>query len=449
MRTAVSIASGSASTSTFARCSTVSTHSVEGRIVTHGTRYQYASFWRPPESVVMTRAWEAADANAAEWVRIAARIKQLDPASPLVGEEWVSGPYALIGYAQALQETLKRLADGAPVLAGYDVGQAPGGRLAVRVLPHGTFDRLLLNGFHAEVWTKPGVTEERLHGDAGLGQRAPRRTNGVALVLGAGNIFSIPPLDVLYQLYAGNRTVVLKLNPVTDPLLPVFRAVFQPMIDRDLVEIVGGGPEAGSALAHHPGVTAVHMTGSEATHDAIVWGGGEEAAAAKAAGTLKLRKPMTSELGGVCPIIVVPGKWSAADLRHQAEHVATQRLHNSGCNCIAGQILIISSDWAQKDHFLTELRRALRGRTSLVVVDGVDALDAAERDQAAALLRDARAALRARSDDGSGAGLTVVATARTDGPALALLSDARRPDVTALTLRAGAASASPLTEVTA
>ncbi|GAA0220005.1 aldehyde dehydrogenase family protein [Actinomadura nitritigenes] len=309
---------------------------------------------------VLLQVMEAADANAAEWVRIAARIKQLDPASPLVGEEWVSGPYALIGYAQALQETLKRLADGAPVLAGYDVGQAPGGRLAVRVLPHGTFDRLLLNGFHAEVWTKPGVTEERLHGDAGLGQRAPRRTNGVALVLGAGNIFSIPPLDVLYQLYAGNRTVVLKLNPVTDPLLPVFRAVFQPMIDRDLVEIVGGGPEAGSALAHHPGVTAVHMTGSEATHDAIVWGGGEEAAAAKAAGTPKLRKPMTSELGGVCPIIVVPGKWSAADLRHQAEHVATQRLHNSGCNCIAGQILIISSDWAQKDHFLTELRRALK-----------------------------------------------------------------------------------------
>jgi len=42
----------------------VSTHSVEGRVVTHGTRYQYASFWRPPESVAMTRACEAAEANA-------------------------------------------------------------------------------------------------------------------------------------------------------------------------------------------------------------------------------------------------------------------------------------------------------------------------------------------------------------------------------------------------
>ena len=30
---------------------TVSTHSVLGRIVTHGTRSQYASFCSPPESV--------------------------------------------------------------------------------------------------------------------------------------------------------------------------------------------------------------------------------------------------------------------------------------------------------------------------------------------------------------------------------------------------------------
>ena len=44
--------------------STVSTHSVDGRIVTHGTRYQYASFWSPPESVATTRACDAADANA-------------------------------------------------------------------------------------------------------------------------------------------------------------------------------------------------------------------------------------------------------------------------------------------------------------------------------------------------------------------------------------------------
>ena len=63
-RTASAIACGSSSTSTFAPTATVSTHSVDGRIVTHGTRYQYASFWSPPESVATTRACDAADANA-------------------------------------------------------------------------------------------------------------------------------------------------------------------------------------------------------------------------------------------------------------------------------------------------------------------------------------------------------------------------------------------------
>jgi RND superfamily putative drug exporter len=88
------------------------------------------------------------------------------------------------------------------------------------------------------------------------------------------------------------------------------------------------------------------------------------------------------------------------------------------------------------------LRRALAGKTTLVVVEGVDALDAAERDQAAAVLRDAASALRASDDD---ARLTLVVTSRTESAALALLADAHRPDVTSIALR----SATPQTTTTA
>ncbi|WP_169581874.1 MMPL family transporter [Microbacterium thalassium] len=126
---------------------------------------------------------------------------------------------------------------------------------------------------------------------------------------------------------------------------------------------------------------------------------------------------------------------------------------------VAGHLLPERAAWvrahvgvallAEADDRLRELRRALAGRASLVVIDGIDALDSAERDQAAALLRDADAALRARSDDASAGRLTVVATAKSDGPAISLLSDARRPDVSSLALRSGAASASPITEVNA
>jgi acyl-CoA reductase-like NAD-dependent aldehyde dehydrogenase len=299
--------------------------------------------------------------NAAEWVQVAARIKKLPAESPLVGEEWISGPWAVLTYATALARTLERLDRGTDVLAGYPTRTTATGQLAIKVLPHTVYDRLLLNGFSAEVWMPPGITEARVRETAGLGERNPAQTRGAALVLGAGNIFSIAPLDTIYQLYAENRVAVLKLNPVTNALKPVFEKIFAPFIDLGVVEVLAGGVEIGSALAYHPGISAVHITGSEQTHDAIVWGPGEQGRTAKAARARKLTKPITSELGGVAPVIVVPGQWSPADLRFQARHVATQRLHNAGSNCIAAQIVIVSSDWGQKGAFLAELRRALAG----------------------------------------------------------------------------------------
>ncbi|MGW4288158.1 aldehyde dehydrogenase family protein [Streptomyces sp. NPDC004673] len=298
--------------------------------------------------------------QAERWVEQAALIKQLPAGSPLLGEEWTSGPWAVAGYLRALAETLTALEAGRDPLADVKLGHAPGGRVTLDVLPADVFDQLLLSGFSAQVWTRPGVTPDEVRRSAGLAQRTPERTDGVALVLGAGNITSIAPLDVLYQLYAHNRVVVLKLNPVTDPLLDVFSAVFAPFVELGVVRIVTGGAEVGAALAHDERVGAVHMTGSEATHDAVVWGVGAAAEANKAAGTPLLAKPITSELGGVGPVIVVPGRWSAADIRYQARHVATQRLHNDGHNCIAAQVVVVAADWPQKREFLAALRTALR-----------------------------------------------------------------------------------------
>jgi RND superfamily putative drug exporter len=96
---------------------------------------------------------------------------------------------------------------------------------------------------------------------------------------------------------------------------------------------------------------------------------------------------------------------------------------------------------------LSELRRALAG-TSLVVVDGVDTLDPAERDQAAALLRDAALSRRERSNSAPGH-LTLVVTGRTDGAALALLADAHRPDVVSIALHAGSFPTTTTAEVSA
>ncbi len=70
-----------------------------------------------------------------------------------------------------------------------------------------------------------------------------------------------------------------------------------------------------------------------------------------------LNKPITSELGGVGPVIVVPGPWSAADLRYQAEHVATMKFHNAGCNCVAAQVLVLPAEWELRGAFLDRIRQ--------------------------------------------------------------------------------------------
>ena len=297
--------------------------------------------------------------HARAWVRAAAAYKQLPAGSELLGEEWTSGPYAVLTGAAVLGQSIAALEAGRSPVDGYRFGTAPGGRTTVKVLPHGIWDKLLLSGFTAEVWMPPGVSQDQIRENAGLALRNPGGPGGVGVVLGAGNITSIPVLDVLYELYANNRVALLKLNPVTDGLFDAFSAVLKPLIDFGVVRIVKGGADVGTYLVHHAQVDHVHMTGSALTHDAIVWGTGDEAAKRKAAGPPLLDKPITSELGGVSPTIVVPGRWSTADLRFQAEHVVTQKLHNGGYNCIASQVVVVSSDWPQKDAFLKELRAVL------------------------------------------------------------------------------------------
>ncbi|MEU2036848.1 aldehyde dehydrogenase family protein [Nocardia amamiensis] len=296
---------------------------------------------------------------AEDWVRAACVIKGLDEDSPLVGEEWMSGPLTLLQATAALSATLATLEAGYSPLTGLALKEAPGGRVAVPILPHGVYDRLLLNGFSGEVWLRPGVDADTARRRAGLAQLDPAATGGIGAVLGAGNITSIPPLDALYELYAHNRVVALKLNPITDPLFTVFEMVFEPLLELGVLRILTGGAEQGGYLVHHPDVAHVHMTGSANTHDAIVWGAGPEGAQRKKGNQPLLDKPITSELGGVSPTIVVPGAWSEADLRYQAAHVATQRLHNGGYNCVAAQTVVLSADWDRKDEFLDELRLAM------------------------------------------------------------------------------------------
>ncbi|UXW86344.1 aldehyde dehydrogenase family protein [Microbacterium azadirachtae] len=298
-------------------------------------------------------------ANARTWARTAVRSKQLGDDHPLRGEEWLSGPYATLGALDAYIETLDRIANGRNPLDGIPIDRTASGQTRVHSFPLVGIDKLLLSGFTGEVWLTPGTTPGDARARAGLAQRAPQPGDGgIGLVLGAGNITSIPVLDVLYELLAHDRVVLLKVNPTQDALVPVFEKALAPLIAPGFLRIVRGGPDVGAYLTANDAFSHVHITGSAPTFDAIVWGTGAQGKRRRRENRPQLKKPITAELGGVSPIIVVPGAWSDEDLRFQAEHVATMRLQNAGHNCIAGQVVILSHDWAQKDQFLTELRRA-------------------------------------------------------------------------------------------
>ena len=291
------------------------------------------------------------------WAETAARHKLIPSGSPLAGEEWISGPYAVMSACNGLMQTLAGM-EGKSFLKHLKTRRTANGQLAVQVVPHTIWDHLLLSGVKADVWMEPDITEDTLAANTATAFDGPisTRESGVALVLGAGNIASIAPLDVFQKAFSEHKVVILKMNPVNDYLTPYLEAALKPLIDRDALRIVKGGAEVGSYLCTHNLVDEIHITGAAASHDAIVWGPGDEGAKNKAKGTPKLTKPITSELGAVCPTIVVPGDWTASDLRFQAEHIATQKLHNSGFNCVACQMLVLPGDWPQKDTLLKNLR---------------------------------------------------------------------------------------------
>ena len=336
-------------------------------------------------------------ASAERWAAVAAESKGLDADSPLRGEEWLLGPWTVLTAIETYRDTLEKIAVHRSPLQGVRLDEAPGGRVRAHVFPASRLDALLLSGFRGEVWFDEGVKAREAVAHAGLGQLDPTESGGMGLVLGAGNVSSIPVLDVLYELLAFNRVSLLKVNPTQDALVPVFRRALAPLIEAGLLRIVTGGPEVGADLVTNPAFTHVHITGSAGTFDRIVWG--TDAEKRRAAGDPALTTPITAELGGVSPVIVVPGEWTEADLQFHAEHIVTMRLYNSGHNCIAGQVVILSADWPQREAFLKALRTAYPASNIVAVDYDPGASEVNQLNRIKLMLTAAQRALRAQSAD--------------------------------------------------
>ena len=131
-----------------------------------------------------------------------------------------------------------------------------------------------------------------------------------------------------------------------------------------MLRIVDGGAAAGRYLTAHPRIDEVHITGSDKTYDAVVFGTGAEGARRKAADDPVLDKPVTAELGNVSPVVIVPGRWSTAELLYQAEHVATMLVNNAGFNCVSARVVVTHAAWPQREAFLGALTQTLNEITT-------------------------------------------------------------------------------------
>jgi aldehyde dehydrogenase (NAD(P)+) len=291
-------------------------------------------------------------ARAAErWVEMTCAHTRLDPQSPLAGEAWILGPAAALRTLRMLSAALSDIQRlGAPQLPGK-IERLDNGQFSVRAFPAALMDHGLLPGVRAEVRLNPGPGGEPLPQASFYRESAAQ--GRVALVLGAGNVSSIPVLDTLHKMFVEGQVVILKLNPVNEYLGPVFEDVLKPLIDQGYLAIVYGGAEVGSYLCNHPRVDEIHITGSDRTHDAIVWGQEKaERDHRRALGQPLLQKRISSELGNITPVVVVPGPYSDSELAAMGESIAGMVTQNASFNCVSAKMLVLPRDWEGSERLI-------------------------------------------------------------------------------------------------
>lgn len=293
---------------------------------------------------------------AADWVRDGCAAKGLSWQES--GEEWLAGPVPTIRGTRLMADALDAVAAGGRPPLGTGTRRYAD-RLAIDLFPTSVFDRMLFGGFRAWALMQAGVDR-----DDARRQQAPlyRRRDpdgGVSLILGAGNVSSIPPLDVLSKMFVEGYVCLLKMNPVNAWVGRHLERALAPLIGRGYLQVVYGGAEVGAYLVDHDGVDDIHITGSNRTHDLIVWGPeGPERDRRIAAAEPRLEKPISSELGNVSPVAVVPYAYSDDELWFQARNVVSMVVNNASFNCNAAKLVITSRQWAQRDAFLEMIARA-------------------------------------------------------------------------------------------
>jgi hypothetical protein len=292
-------------------------------------------------------------------VEAACAAKGISADSPVAGEEWATGPWSVVRHLRLIIESLRAIHRTGTTPVGR-IGRNADGRLTVRVFPTNRIDGVLFSGQTVDVHMLPGVSEESLEATRASFYKGRKHDGRTVLVLGAGNIAAIPSMDVVTKLFNEGSVCLLKMNPVNAYLGPFIEEAFAEAISRGFLAVAYGGAEEGAYLARHPSIDEIHLTGSAATYDSIVWGPpGPEREVRKARNQPVLTKPVTAELGNVSPVLVVPGPYSEKELAFRAENIAGAITCNASFLCNAAKMVITPKGWEQRPSLLAALEQVL------------------------------------------------------------------------------------------
>lgn len=89
---------------------------------------------------------------------------------------------------------------GRPAL-GRAVRRRPDGSLEVMVFPASAIDGVLYRGFTGHVLMEAGLDESQARARQATFYAQGESDGGVELILGAGNVASIPPMDVATKMF--------------------------------------------------------------------------------------------------------------------------------------------------------------------------------------------------------------------------------------------------------
>lgn len=290
-------------------------------------------------------------------VQASCKAKDIAFDSPVAAEEWATGPWGVVRQLRLLCESLRAIERNGNTDIGK-VSRTINGNLAVRVSPANAIDGMLFKDVTVDVHMQPQVSLESLASDRASFYKSPDHAGKVALVLGAGNIAAIGIMDVATKMFNEGKVCLLKMNPVNAYLGPFIEEAFKVAMDQHFLAVVYGGAEEGRHLVYHPDIDEVHLTGSDKTHDEIVWGGpGAEQQERKQRNEPLLKKTITSELGNISPVIIIPGPYTAKEIQFQAETITAAITMNASFMCNAAKMLVMPKGWDGSASFMQAIQQ--------------------------------------------------------------------------------------------